>query len=146
MENIRDALLMFPPSDILLFFLPLCLSRPLHHPDHHNEWRECVWASVQQCIWASVTVQITAQRTSEHPVFKRQLSGRGIVTALPLICCPRDTTCLTPVYNEVLRCTSKDINSGKSVKANYFCCFWKYVDLIWLISEFIDLRTNYSTD
>lgn len=61
---------------------------------------ECVTVHVL-CIWASVTAQITAQCTSEHPVFKCQLSGRRTVTVLSHIRCPCDTMCLTPVYNKV---------------------------------------------
>lgn len=132
MENIRDALLMFPPTDILLFVC-LCLSLSSSGPPRQSEWRECVCACVSMsvwvcvwesecvsgcllCIWASVTAQITAQCTFEHPVFKCQLSGRRTVTVPSQIRCPCDTMCLTPVYNKVSHCTSKDMNPGKVVE------------------------------
>ncbi|KAM7405964.1 hypothetical protein PAMP_000373 [Pampus punctatissimus] len=62
------------------------------------------------CIWASVTPLITAQCTSEHPVFKCQLSGRRTVTVLSQICCPCDTMCLAPVYIGVSCCISNNMN------------------------------------
>lgn len=73
---------------------------------------ECVAVRVL-CIWCSVTAQITAQCTSEHPVFKCQLSGRRTVTVLPQIRCLCDTMWLTAVYNKVTCRTSKDMDSGE---------------------------------
>lgn len=131
MENIRDALLMFHPSYTALF-LPLSASSGPPRLSQRVTWvcvSECVTVRVL-CIWASVTAQITAQCTSEHPVFKCQLSGRRAVTVLSQIRCPCDTMCLTPVYNKVSHSTSKDMNLGILTGAEWFC-FWKsYVDLI----------------
>ncbi len=95
---------------------------------------ECVTVRVL-CIWASVTARITAHCTSEHPVFKCQLSGRRTVTVLSQIRCPCDTMCLTPVYNKVSHCTSKDMNSGILARAEWLCFRKSFVDLIWFIDQ-----------
>lgn len=76
MENIRDALLMFHPSDILLF---LSLSPSSSGPPRNA----ACGVTELPCIKASVTAHITAQRTNERPSFK-SLSGRRTVT-----CCLR---------------------------------------------------------
>lgn len=96
MENVRDALL-----DILCFLYSPLLP---DHPDTVSDTSMCETVHVL-CIWASVTAQITAQCTSEHSVFKCQLSGRRAVTVLSEICCPCDTMCLKPHCNQV-SCTS----------------------------------------
>lgn len=147
MENIRDALLMSPHPPFRYTALALPLRRPPFLRTTQTitasdvSVSECVAVRVL-CIWCSVTAQITAQCTSEHPVFKCQLSGRRTVTVLPQIRCLCDTMWLTTVYNKVTCRTSKYMDSGEWVGSNDLFCLWKaHPDLIWVIFQCIDLLT-----
>ena len=148
MENIRDALLMFPPPPLQIYCsFPASLRRPPFLRTTQTitasdvSVSECV-AVLVLCIWCSVTAQITAQCTSEHPVFKCQLSGRRTLTVLPQIRCLCDTMWLTTVYNKVTCRTSKDMDSSEWVGLNDLFCLWKaHPDLIRVIFQCIDLLT-----